>query len=270
MPPFLRDLDSRWRYLQETIRYNKHCSLDVWSKNPDWQTSDAPMLVWIPGGGWTNGSRFTFQGHPLLTRMVKRGWTCAAIDYRTAPRHRWPVPLEDVQDAICWARERGPGFTAVAGGSAGGHLASLAGLQGYGDAVVSLYGSYDWETRASLWRHVFMSYLERWVVGKSQGHHPRLYHDASPMAQVHRLAPPFCLIHGSSDLLISICEARRFRDKLNEADVRTWWMEVPRGHGFDLYDAGYSEQAMHFAEVFLADMYFLQRGIGQPTLFSLP
>ena len=267
IPPYLKYFGVRRRYLQESVKYNKHCYLDVWSTDPNWQNN--PTLVFIPGGGWSIGSRLTFQGHALMHRMIKKGWTCVSIDYRTTPRS-WPTPLDDVQDAILWARDHTTGFVALAGASAGGHMATLAGLQGYGDAVVSLYGSYDWEFRGTLWRRVFMRFLENWVVGKGQSKNPDLYHESSPMAQVHRLAPPMCILHGTRDHLISINEARIFKNKLakvSRSPVR--YLEVPADHGFDLYNTAQSRLALRVAEKFLSDMYHLKTSVEQPALFSM-
>src|SRR6202020_3094277 len=95
----------------------------------------APVLLFVPGGAWVHGSR-TLQGYALLSHMAEQGWVCLSIDYRVAPHHRWPSHIIDVQTAIAWARANGDkcggdrNFVAVAGTSAGGHLAALAGLTG--------------------------------------------------------------------------------------------------------------------------------------------
>jgi acetyl esterase/lipase len=91
------------------------------------------VLVFIPGGAWVFGRR-ELQGHALMAHLARRGWVCLSVQYRSSPKHRWPRQMTDVKAAIAWARAHvqefggDPNFVAVAGCSAGGHLATLAGL----------------------------------------------------------------------------------------------------------------------------------------------
>ena len=93
----------------------------------------APVLVFVPGGAWVFGSR-VLQGHALMAHLAEQGWVCLSVQYRTSPRHRWPRQIIDVKAAIAWARANADQyggdrtFVAVAGCSAGGHMASLVGL----------------------------------------------------------------------------------------------------------------------------------------------
>ncbi len=156
--------------------------LDVWRRAD--LTGPAPVLVFIPGGAWIFGSR-VLQGHELMAHLVELGWVCLSVQYRTSPKHRWPRQIIDVKTAIAWARANvdqyggDRSFVAVAGCSAGGHMATLVGLSPNDpqwqarlpasadtsvDAVVSVYGLYDWEDRATPERARFMDFLERVVV----------------------------------------------------------------------------------------------------------
>ena len=82
------------------------------------------------------GARQTnaLQGSALMSRLAEQGWVCLAINYRVSPHNRWPRHITDVKTAIAWARANvdkfggDRNFVAVAGCSAGGHLAALAGL----------------------------------------------------------------------------------------------------------------------------------------------
>ena len=127
-------------------------------------------------------------------RLAEQGWVCLAIDYRVAPNHRWPRHITDVKTAIAWARANvdkfggDRNFVAVAGCSAGGHLSALAGLtpddpqyeaklpegaDSSVDAVVGIYGRYDWEDRSTPERARFVEFLERVVVQRSDRPSPR-------------------------------------------------------------------------------------------------
>ena len=91
------------------------------------------MLIQIPGGGWSLNDK-RGQAYPLMTRMVELGWICVSINYSRSPRNAWPAHIVDVKRAIAWVRANiadfggDPEFIAVTGGSAGGHLSSLAAL----------------------------------------------------------------------------------------------------------------------------------------------
>ena len=93
----------------------------------------APVLLFIPGGAWVHGSRL-LQGYALMSHLAEMGWVCLSIDYRVAPHNPWPAHITDVKTAIAWARANvdkfggDRNFVAIAGTSAGGHLAALAGL----------------------------------------------------------------------------------------------------------------------------------------------
>lgn len=229
--------------------------LDVWRRD-DLTGTDAPVLLFIPGGAWVFGSR-KLQGHSLMSHLAEQGWVCLSLEYRTSPKHRWPRQLIDVKTAIAWARANvcryggDPSFVAVAGCSAGGHLATLAGLTPHDptaelptdsdttvDAVVSIYGSYDWEDRSTPERARFMSFLERVVVQRLQRSRPDTFRAASPMARLSADAPPFLVIHGTKDFLIPVHEAETFAARLRAVSrSRVSYIAVPGGtHGFDLID----------------------------------
>jgi acetyl esterase/lipase len=248
------------RYVhRSSVHYGDHPEqlLDVWrSQDADTVQKPAPVLVFVPGGAWVFGRR-QLQGHALMAHLARRGWVCLSVQYRSSPRHRWPRQITDVKAAIAWARANAeqfggdPDFVAVAGCSAGGHLASLAGLtandpqwQADGadtsvDAVVSVYGLYDWNDRSTPERDRFMEFLERVVVKRSQARRPEVFRAASPMERVHSFAPPFLAVHGSEDRLIAVGEARAFVDRLRSvSEARVAYVELPgAGHGFDLIDS---------------------------------
>ena len=167
----------------------------------------APVLLFVPGGAWVHGSRM-LQGYALMAHLAEKGWVCLSIDYRVAPHHRWPhtspmsrprspgpAPMSTIS-AVTAISSRSPAC------SAGGHLAALAGLtpndpemQGdlpegsdtTVDAVVGIYGRYDWEDRSTAERARFVDFLERVVVKRKIVRHPDIFRNASPIAQVTRM-----------------------------------------------------------------------------------
>jgi acetyl esterase/lipase len=194
-----------------------------------------------------------------MSHLAALGWVCLSIDYRTAPTHKWPRHIHDVKAAVAWARAHvnefggDRGFIAISGASAGGHLAALAGLTSNDpamqahltagsdtsvDAVVGIYGRYDFVDRSTLERELFVKFLERIVFDARLDTNPEAFIGASPIDRIHAGAPPFLVIHGSRDSLIPVGQARAFVDRLRATSRSpVGYIELPgAGHGFDLID----------------------------------
>ena len=90
----------------------------------------AALIVYYHGGGWVAGDLDT---HDQPCRLLARtsGARVLSVDYRLAPEHPFPAPVEDAlaafRDAVASAGRLGvdPARVAVAGDSAGGHLAAV-------------------------------------------------------------------------------------------------------------------------------------------------
>ncbi|RDH78560.1 alpha/beta hydrolase [Mycolicibacterium moriokaense] len=276
--PMLRLLEQRRRHLYKgAVQYGPDPTqlLDVW-RRPDLR-GPAPVLIFVPGGAWVHGSR-TFQGSALMSHLVEAGWVCLAIDYRVSPRDRWPRHVMDVKAAIAWARANvdefggDRDFVAVAGCSAGGHLASLAaltpgdeqfdaglpaGADTTVDAVVSLYGRYDWHDRSTPERDGFVDFLENIVVQRSFARHEEMFRNASPIARLTENAPPFFVIHGDADFVIPVAQARHFvRELQSVSRGLVGYLELPGAqHGFDLIDGGRTGAACTAISLFLNEVH---------------
>jgi acetyl esterase/lipase len=94
---------------------------------PDDQPSKLPALFWIHGGGYVMGD--IEQDDRLMKQMVKRiGCVAVSVDYRLAPEHPFPAPVEDCYAGLKWlfahANELGvePSRIAIGGPSGGGGL----------------------------------------------------------------------------------------------------------------------------------------------------
>jgi acetyl esterase/lipase len=89
-----------------------------------------PALLWIHGGGYVIGN--AQQDDPLCHRFTRDlGITVAAVDYRLAPEHPYPAPLEDCYSALTWLAALpavDPARVAIGGASAGGGLAAALAL----------------------------------------------------------------------------------------------------------------------------------------------
>ena len=91
--------------------------------------SPAPALYWVHGGGLVMGS--VAQNDDMCAAIADRlGIVVASVEYRLAPEHPYPAPLEDCYAGLRWlaghADELGIDRTriAIGGASAGGGLAA--------------------------------------------------------------------------------------------------------------------------------------------------
>ena len=91
----------------------------------------APAVILVHGGSWARGSRRRMA--QIAAAVAKHGFVAVNIEYRLAPEHPYPAPLEDVLAAVCWVRRNAarlhvdPQRIALWGYSAGAHLSALAG-----------------------------------------------------------------------------------------------------------------------------------------------
>lgn len=216
-----------------------------------------PALIFVHGGGWVLGHRER-QGLPMLHQFAARGWVCFSVDYRLSPGATFPDHVIDVKRAIAWVREHAleygadPDLIVVSGGSAGGHLASLAALTpGRADwqpgfetadtsvaACISFYGIYDFTDRHGHWPHPGLNrLLERHVIKARLADAPQKFADASPFEMIGPQAPPFLVVHGTLDTMVPVAEARAFVAALRKVSrAPVTYLEVPGGqHAFEIF-----------------------------------
>ena len=220
--------------------------------------SGAPVLLQIHGGAWTYGAKEQ-QGQPLMRHLAAKGWVCVAINYRLSPRDAWPAHIVDVKRAIAWVKEHiaeyggDPGYLAITGGSAGGHLAALAALTpnepawqpGFEEAdttvqaAVPFYGVYDFAGSTGLATAERMRdlFLAPKVLTKQWADDPDVFEAASPILRITDAAPDFFVIHGTLDSLVDVNQARLFVARLREVSRhKVVYAELPGAqHAFDVF-----------------------------------
>lgn len=228
------------------------------------QVGRYPALVVIYGGAWRAG---TPAANAAFNRyMAAQGYTVFAIDYRHAPRYRFPAQLEDVRTALAFVRAHAVEYEAdgdriaLLGRSAGGHLAMLAAYQPDAppvQAVVSYYGPFNLtagyadppEPDPIDVRAVLRAFL-----GGTPAEKPDLYRAASPASYVTRSLPPTLLIHGRRDHIVELKFAQGMYQRLQSVKSPAALLEIPWAeHSFDEVFQGLGSQlSLYYLERFLA------------------
>ncbi len=212
---------------------------------PKNQQAPGPALLWIHGGGYVLGT--PAQDDYICKRFAaKLGVTVAAVDYRLAPEHPYPVPLEDCYQALTWLASLpavDSGRMAIAGASAGGGLtAALAFLtrdRGAIDLMAQILVYPMLDDRVSHIEHRHDPLFRVWDrISNNFGWNAYLS-DADPSDAVPArrtdLAglPPTWIGVGSLDLFCD--EDLEYAERLRAAGVRCRTHVIPGAfHGFDM------------------------------------
>jgi acetyl esterase/lipase len=165
----------------------------------------APAVVLVHGGGWRSGVRQNLA--PMAIRLAQRGYAAATVSYRLSPEARYPAAIDDVRASVRWLRAHAlqyrvdPARIAIAGGSAGGQIASLVGVTGSGEgalqAIVNIDGLSDFTSAAARLHEddpaKKPSSAGAWFGGR-YGEKTALWHQASPLFYVNPGTPPVLFI----------------------------------------------------------------------------
>ncbi len=216
---------------------------------------NAPLVVWIHGGGWQNGSK---DRSPALM-LLSHGYAVASINYRLSSHAQFPAQIEDCKAAIRWlrahARQHGydPDRIAAWGSSAGGHLVALLGVTGEvkdfdrGEnpgvssrvqAVVNFYGpsellTMDAQSGAnSKMKHNAPDSPEAKLLGGPIQEHKERARQASPLHYISPDDAPMLIVHGDSDPLVPVKQSEVFFAALKKAGVdASLYIVKSGGHG---------------------------------------
>ena len=151
----------------------------------------APVVICMHGGAWKAGSRDSYRH--LGPFLADAGYVVMSIDYRLVKgaKNRYPAAVDDVRAAVAYVREHAGELNAdvtriaLMGDSAGGHLASLVGLQDAATikAFVGVFGVYD---LAAQWQYDLASRpndnISHVFLGAPLTENRQLYFDASPIS----------------------------------------------------------------------------------------
>ena len=224
-----------------------------------------PAVIYFPGGGFTTADHEKFI--EMRYALARAGFVVAAAEYRPVPV-KFPGLVEDGKAAVRYLREHAdeycidPSRIGVLGDSAGGYLVQMLGATNgekafdKGDfmsvssdvqAVCSFYGISDLTSigegldEAQIRIHASPAVTEALLVhGPAFGKFPGagILSDrekamkASSLGHIDGSEPPFLVMHGSGDTLVSPMQSAHLYEALKNAGVDVEYVLLEgAGHG---------------------------------------
>lgn len=238
-----------------------------------------PAVLYFPGGGFTSADHEKFL--EMRYALACAGYVVAACEYRAVP-NKFPALLEDAKAAVRWMRAHASEFGVDAnrigllGDSAGGYVVQMAGATNgeknwdVGDfkevssdvqAVVSIYGISDLTTIGEGIGnenvHASAAVTEALLLngpafkdfaGASVNADPEKAKAASPIGHVDGTEPPFLLMHGSGDKMVSPLQSKKMFEALQNKKVEAEYVLVRGAEHGDLpwYQPGVISRVVNF------------------------
>ena len=205
-----------------------------------------PAVILVHGGGWTSGDKSGGPKKALIAPMQepleRAGFAWISINYRLAPKHRYPACIDDVETAIRWVKSHAGQYRfdleriALSGESAGGHLVALAAVRADEStrlaAIVPFYAVFDLGARVKSGEPLPANYVA--LFGRESADAPlrTLLRDASPLTHVKPGLPPFLLVHGTADTRVAFEQSTTMQTRLRAAGVPCELLAIKDGgHG---------------------------------------
>ncbi|WP_245257756.1 alpha/beta hydrolase [Methylobacterium sp. 88A] len=224
-----------------------------------------PAIVYFPGGGFTSADHEKY--FEMRSALAAAGFVVAAAEYRVVP-DRFPALVQDGKAAVRYLRAHAaeygidPARIGVLGDSAGGYLSQMVGVTGgekafdKGDhldqssdvqAAVTLYGISnllnigEGFSPAVQLMHQSPAVTEALLVngpafrdfaGASISADPAKALAASPMGHLGADEPPFLIMHGTADTLVSPVQSKQLFEALRAKGNKAEYVLVEgAGHG---------------------------------------
>ncbi|MDR1643055.1 MAG: alpha/beta hydrolase [Clostridiales bacterium] len=206
----------------------------------EYSTEKKPLIVWLCGGAWITMDRGAHI--PWLINFAKNGFAVASAEYRMSNSAHFPAQLEDVKSAIRYFRKNADTYgidkdrIAVAGESAGGYLAAMAGVTS-GDksfdvgenldqdssvqAVVDFYGPTDFLSFPQNPQFQNSPTPEAMLLGYNASSRREEAEKSSALQYASKNSPPFFIAHGTNDGIVGISQSEILHEKLERVGARS-------------------------------------------------
>ena len=203
---------------------------------PDDRSKPVPIVIFVHGGGWKNGSRKS--GEKTAAWLTEHGFAVASIDYRLTDVAQWPAQIEDCYEAVLWLRNNSdkyqidPQRVGAWGTSAGGHLAALLGTRkDPRKQAFEIQSVCDWFGPSELLtmppnnvgngrtaEDVANSNGAK-LLGATVRDVPEMARDASALDHVTSDDAPFLIMHGDQDPGVPLEQSQKLHAKLINSGV---------------------------------------------------
>lgn len=203
---------------------------------PEDKTKKYPCVVWVCGGGWLSIDKSVHLAY--LSQLARSGFVVASVEYRTSNEAVFPTQIQDVKSGIRYLKAHADRYSidteriGVMGESAGAYLAAMAGLVNdkkydvgcYLEQSSKVYAVCAWYPPTDISKFPYKSELqaqasfESLMFGKNVFTHKDEAVKISPVSCVTKDAPPFLIIHGTSDSTVPFSQGEILHDKLTEFD----------------------------------------------------
>ncbi len=222
---------------------------------PEKASGSLPLVIWIHGGAWLNGSKDRTQA----VRLLDSGFAVASLNYRLSQNAIFPAQIHDCKAAIRHLRANAseyrldPERFGVWGSSAGGHLAALVGTSGNAPKLEGEVGKHlnvssnvqavcDWFGPTDFLQmggsHNKPDSPESRLVGGAIQENPEKVAAANPIVYVDKNDPPILIMHGDQDPLVPFSQSVLFEASLQAAGVQVELVKMEgEGHGGRGFDS---------------------------------
>ena len=202
--------------------------------------------ILVHGGGWVAGDKQEYITY-IFKPLSDAGFAWFSINYRLAPKHKFPDDAEDVEKAIQFVRVNARKYKvdskriALIGESAGGQLVSYVGARNRSGssvaAVVSMYGIHDFISSSVAWKPIPTEIMQLFGIHAINAETAPILIKASPVVYVKRDMAPFLLIHGSKDEDVPYDQSVEMCDKMKQAGAHCELITIDGApHGMDHWE----------------------------------
>ena len=209
----------------------------------------APLLIFIHGGGLSKGDKRDYLIY--TSSFAQKGYITASIQYRFVDKVKFPAQVFEVKAAIRWLKAHANDYhidntkIVLIGGSAGGHLAMMAGyttdiyeytvkddslISPKVQAIVNLYGPADFTTK-----HAREHSISKNMFGKTYEENPEIYEASSPIKYITKDDPPTLIFQGTIDDLVPVSQSDTLTAALKRHGVSVEYHRLKGWpHGMDI------------------------------------
>ena len=242
-------------------------------------SANGAAILFMMSGGWYSSWAPPKTRARQFKDMLDAGFTLIPVYHGSAPRYHVPDAYSDVSRAVRHVKLNAVSYgvdvnrIGVTGGSAGGHLSLMLGLDsdtGKNDerdavmqvdnsvaAVVAYFPPVAFREEESLPVGIVNNVAVEELLSRfpALNYDPELVPTVSPILFVDAKDPPTLLIHGDEDPLVDVTHSYAIKEKFEKEGVESELIVIPGGkHGFGGEDAARASKArLEWFQRFLLD-----------------